>query len=149
MNDFLYGDDGHQKLEFIWTEEDRRVKKNPNGTTGWAHISRRSGGVKHDPPDLCRVHICRNNPCTAVWPDSKYGPLGPPIHVRQLEWTADLEADLNGDAHGAGGEPSAPSSPPPLPPPEAPPAPAAEACLQSGDVLEPSLGSEGHCAESQ
>ena len=150
MPDFLYGETAHDKLEFEWNHELSRVKKNHNGTTGWGHIHRRSGGVKHNPPDLSRVHICRNNPCSAVWPESKYGVYGAPIHVQQLEWTADLEADLSGDAHGAGGEPSAPSAPPPLPPPDdAPPTPAAEACLQSGDVLEPSLGSEGHCAESQ
>ena len=142
----LYCQTDHDRFEFTWDNSFLRSKKNKNGTTGFVHIYRRSGGVKHDPPDLGRIHVCKNDPCSAIWEPSKYGPLSVPIHVRQLEWTADLEAELNGDAHGAGGDPSAPSESPPLPPPsEPPPTPAAEACLQSGDILEPSLGSEGHC----
>ena len=108
MYELLYGDGTHQngdetiqeKLEFKWTDALSKPKSNLGGTTGWAHIHRRSGGVTHDPPEVCRVHICRNNPCTADWARSKYGPYGPPIHVQQLEWPADLAAYLTCDVRG-------------------------------------------------
>ena len=29
-----------------------------------------------------RAHLCKHNPCQADWEVSKYGPLGPPIHVQ-------------------------------------------------------------------
>ena len=80
------------KIEFTWNNEIRKVNSNPNGTTGFANVYRRSAGVKHDPPDLIRVHICKHSPCTAVWAPSKYGVWPIPIHVQRLEWTADLEA---------------------------------------------------------
>ena len=119
MSDFLYGATSGGTLEFRWNREFCRVSIRPRGTTGFAEIHRRSGGVKHDPPELCRVHLCRNNPCDADWKPSKYGVYGEPIHVQPLVWTHDLEADLNGDA--AESSPMPPEPPPAPPPPEPPP----------------------------
>ena len=31
---------------------------------------------------MCRIHLCAHSPCTAVWPVSKYGMTGPPLHVQ-------------------------------------------------------------------
>ena len=31
-----------------------------------------------------RLHVCFNDPCTARYPDSKYGDVGPPSHVRLI-----------------------------------------------------------------
>ena len=154
MPEYVYLESDRGKLECTWNEDISKWKKNHNGTTAWVNVHRRSCGVKHDDPELIRVHICKNNPCTAQWLPSKYGPMPTPIHVRQLTWTKELEADLNGDSHGAGGYPSVPSAaPPPLPPP--PDAPTAHAVLADDDPdwvkwfgVE-GHGAEHHCAEDE
>jgi hypothetical protein len=151
MSSFVYGQSREtvqENLEFKWSQEPSKMTNKSNGSIGWAHIHRRSGGQKESHPLVCRVHICRKDPCEAVWPEAKYGTVGPPIHVTQFFWTEALEADLNGEVHGAGGEPLVLTDLPPLPPPPEP-SPVADACLQSGESLGQFVGIDGQCAESQ
>ena len=138
MSSFFYFDSAiFGILECTWNDE--IVKKRystKNGTTALVNVHRRSCGLKHDPPELEFVHICKHSPCTAVWAPSSYGVMPVPLHVRRLEWTADLEAHLNGDRWLR--------SSPPLPPPyEPPPEHTDEAC----SISQPSLGIEGHRAK--
>ena len=150
MSSFLYGQsqEGKTYLEFTWTNELTKMTRNASGSTGWAHIHRRSGGHTNSPPFLCRVHICRHDPCDAIWSAAKYGLVPPPIHVTQVLWNEALEADLNGEFHGAGGEPLDLTDLTPLPLPHEP-SPVADACLHSGESLGQLIAIDGHCAESQ
>ena len=70
--------------ELRWDPSMSALVRNRNGMTGWARVLRSSGG---DVPDgSCRrVHKCAHNPCRARWPDSKYGLVGPPIHVEEVD----------------------------------------------------------------
>ena len=57
------------------------VVSNSDGRGGWARILR-SGG-DDVPEGVCRrVHLCASNPCNARWVASKYGVMGPPIHLQ-------------------------------------------------------------------
>ena len=110
MQSFKYGEASSERIEFQWYEGISKRRKTSYGTAGWARIFRRSGGVKDEPPTLCRLHVCADDPCTARWPAGKYGHNPKPIHVQLLEWTADLEAELEGGAHSTGSlAPLAPS----------------------------------------
>ena len=67
---------------FKWHREWSIVKKNHNGTTGWAQMVH-STNAAHPTGALCRIHICAHNPCSVIWPASKYGLAGPPLHVQE------------------------------------------------------------------
>ena len=70
---------------FQWHELWRRVSKNPNGTTGWATIIHSANPVVL-PNTVRRIHLCTFNPCQAWWRNaSKYGDVGPPIHLQKVE----------------------------------------------------------------
>ena len=78
---FLGQRDEGDFLQCEWDESWSLVTSNGQGTSGWARILRSSG---HDVPEgACRrVHLCASNPCTARWAASKYGVIGPPIHLQ-------------------------------------------------------------------
>ena len=80
--------------EFRWDEIGQKIKKNENGTSGFACILHTTN-AKVLPRSCIRVHFCLHNPCRAVYPPSKYGKLAPPLHLqpvpRQSEVTAVAE----------------------------------------------------------
>ena len=100
---YVFGGAIHYELEWDYSRES--TKKNQNGTSGWAKIISRSSG-SFDPDAVCRVHLCSFDPCRAVYRDPKYGPKGPPIHVRPSSWRPP----------GTPGEPAAPAPAVPEPP---------------------------------
>ena len=65
---------------------------------------------------LGSAHRCAWNPCRAVYPRSKYGPIGPPLHIQPSDWKppagADAEAadDSSGDSSDSSGDSSGDSS---------------------------------------
>jgi hypothetical protein len=72
--------------ELQWKEGAGWSKKtvNEKGTTGWAQIIHSTNAaviVK----SVCRVHLCAFSPCKADWKGSKYGNVGPPIHLVQVQ----------------------------------------------------------------
>lgn len=75
-------DDGHF-LEIAWDVSWSAVTYRSGGDSGWARIIRSSGGDVAE-GSCRRIHKCSTNPCTARWPASKYGMLGPPIHVQEV-----------------------------------------------------------------
>ena len=106
----FHGSDGKAHYEFEWDYSALRPRRNPNGTSGFARvISRSSGGGGLIVGDLGRVHRCAWNPCRAVYPRSKYGYVGPPLHIQPSDWKPPAGADAE-----------AASKPPPAAPPEPP-----------------------------
>ena len=109
----FHGSDGIAHYEFEWDFSALQPKTNDNGTSGFARvISRSSGGGGLIVGYLGRVHRCASNPCRAVYPASKYGYVGPPLHIQPSDWKPPAGAD----AEAA-----------PKPPPAAPPEPPAAA----------------------
>ena len=109
----FHGSDGIAHYEFEWDFSALQPKTNDNGTSGFARvISRSSGGGGLIVGYLGRVHRCASNPCRAVYPESKYGYVGPPLHIQPSDWKPPAGAD----AEAA-----------PKPPPAAPPEPPAAA----------------------
>ena len=72
--EFQVQDESNAIFKVHWERHSTRVSKNPAGISGWA---RRDG-------KSMRLHVCFNDPCTARYPDSKYGDVGPPTHVRLI-----------------------------------------------------------------
>ena len=107
-----YGRCDGELIEFQWDVSVSKVTKRPSGKSGWAYITRRSGGVILSPPQWRRIHFCANNPCTAVWPASKYGHNPVPVHLQPAAWSAELEALAAATA--LGGSSSTESAPAPL-----------------------------------
>ena len=106
----FHGSDGIAHYEFEWDFSATQPKTNPNGTTGFARvISRSSGGDGLIVGYLCRVHRCEWIPCRAVYPRSKYGYVGPPLHIGPSDWKPPAGADAG-----------AASKPPPAALPEPP-----------------------------
>ena len=63
--------------ELQWDRRKPRVFA--SGLTGWVRC--RQNAAAGEPLSLtyrCRVHVCRQCPCTAMWPPSKYGDVPPP-----------------------------------------------------------------------
>ena len=70
-------------MQCEWDPTWSSVVSNSNGSIGWARILR-SGG-DDVPEGVCRrVHLCASNPCNARWVASKYGVIGPPIHLQPV-----------------------------------------------------------------
>ena len=134
----FHGSDGIAHYEFEWDFSATQPKTNPNGTTGFARvISRSSGGDGLNVGYLCRVHRCEWIPCCADYPPSKYGHVGPPLHIRPSDWKPPADADAEAASKpppAAPPEPPAeappkeppPAAPPKEPPPAAPPEPPPE-----------------------
>ena len=59
------------------------VTVNANGTTGWATIMSSTNSACK-PRTQRRIHICMFKPCKAVYPTSKYGLVGPPLHLQEV-----------------------------------------------------------------
>ena len=77
--------------EFQWHNVWAKQKKNPNGTTGWATIIH-STNPAYKPKRICRIHLCAYTPCKVPWPCSKYGYVGPPIHLQEAPKQSELPA---------------------------------------------------------
>ena len=78
-------DDLGECWELAWDTSLGQRGYNKNGVSGWCKIISRSSG---DPiePGLPRVHLCYHNPCEARWKhETKYGPIGFPMHVQLAE----------------------------------------------------------------
>ena len=106
----FHGSDGIAHYEFEWDFSALQPNTNDNGTSGFARvISRSSGGGGLIVGYLGRVHRCAWNPCRAVYPRSKYGYVGPPLHIQPSDWKPPAGADAE-----------AASKPPPAAPPEPP-----------------------------
>ena len=72
--------------EFQWDHSGMKVTKNGYGITGWGRVLRStSPAIK--PGRACRFHLCANNPCEANHSASKYGLVGPPIHLQAVPYT--------------------------------------------------------------
>ena len=69
--------------EFQWEPAVSKKTTNPNGTTGWARITH-STNPAITLVGLHRIHLCKFNPCRAWYPDSKYGAIGPPMHLQEV-----------------------------------------------------------------
>ena len=59
------------------------VTKNKNGSIGWARIIQATT-TDLPPGHICRIHLCANDPCTAMWPPHKWGAFPPPTHLRAV-----------------------------------------------------------------
>jgi hypothetical protein len=125
-----------------------KVKTNENGTTGWATIIH-SANPACMPRTQCRIHLCAFNPCRAVYPATKYGAVGPPLHLQEVQKQGALPAvaepsgsqqPLSAEAQAAGAGPSAssPAAAPVGPAPLVEPAPVEEpaTALKQAEVLE-------------
>ena len=77
--------------EFQWHTAWQRIKQNQNGTSGWATIIH-STNPAYRPPRICRIHLCAYTPCEVSWPVSKYGSVGPPIHLQEVPKQSELSA---------------------------------------------------------
>ena len=79
--------------EFQWHHLWNRVSTTKNGTTGWATILQ-STNPSNPAKNICRIHVCANNPSTAVWDHTKYGDKPAPYHVqlKQLTFAAVAES---------------------------------------------------------
>ena len=71
--------------EVEWHHDWARVVPNQNGITGWAKVLQSTNPAKATVGSILRFHKCAHNPCSAMWPASKYGCFAPPIHVRPVE----------------------------------------------------------------
>ena len=71
------------EYQFKWLPAKGRLTRNENGTTGWANIIHST-----NPTIVChgsyRVHLCKHNPCRAWHNDTKYGGIGPPMHLQEV-----------------------------------------------------------------
>ena len=138
--------------EFQWVHKWwGRVTKNPDGTTGWATIIHSTNPACRLRTQ-CRIHLCAFNPCTAIHPATKYGKVGPPLHLREVqrELPAVVELPLPAAVQTAVAGPSneAPSPAAGLAPvgpaPVVEPAPIEEpsTALKQSDVLEPGVDTD-------
>ena len=67
--------------EWKWISAWGAVNKNKNGTSGWTEIIQ-STNEAIKPGENIRIHLCAHNPCVVDWPASKYGGVGPPLHLQ-------------------------------------------------------------------
>ena len=77
--------------EFKWdhTVMCSRATSNPNGTSGWATILASTNPAVRT-RTMMRIHLCTHNPCRAAWEyASKYGTVGPPMHLQHVAEHAD------------------------------------------------------------
>ena len=77
--------------EFQWHTAWNKLLQNQNGTTGWATIIH-STNPACKPKTICRIHLCAYTPCESIWPASKYGQVGPPIHLQEAPKQSELPA---------------------------------------------------------
>ena len=122
--------------EFQWHDAWMKVTKNPHGTTGWATIIH-STNPACKPRTRCRIHLCAFSPCLAVYPATKYGNVGPPIHLHEVQKQVQTAvAGPSNEASSAAAEP-APVGPAPV----VEPAPVEEpaTALKQAEVLEPGV----------
>ena len=90
----FYGVNGDTHYELEWDNDIQKPKKTAGGKSGWAKVVSRSiGGVGLAPGTASRVHVCANNPCTAMWTISKYGAVGKPLHLQPTEWKPSVGHD--------------------------------------------------------
>ena len=82
---------GGTYYEWQWHREWMAVRKNPNGATGWATILRTTDPTCNT-GTVIRIHLWKNNPCTAVYAASKYGMIGSPIHLQEVQEFPDVPA---------------------------------------------------------
>ena len=102
---------GHYTSE--WSKAIRhRVTKNPNGSTGYATVIASSRAEVVVGANI-RVHTCAHSPCHAHYSDSKYGLVGPPIHVQLCAAPAAGPAVAGPDVELEAAEPPAEPAPPP------------------------------------
>ena len=135
------------RYEVQWHHAWRAVTKNKNGTIGFATILQSSSEARPI-GGVCRIHLCAHNPCMARWPDSKYGIVGPPMHLQPV-----FPAVAQSSAPPAVAESSAPCA---VAESSAPPAvaefsaPLAPLCVPHGTKAETDEGGSGRlvpCAE--
>ena len=78
--------------EFEWNHKFKtKPKSNEHGTSGWATVLH-SSNPKYLPGMICRFHLCKHNPCKADYAVSKYGQVGPPIHLQEEQKESELSA---------------------------------------------------------
>jgi hypothetical protein len=70
--------------EFEWHRGWMLPRRNHSGTTGWATIISSTNPACR-PQTQCRIHLCAHSPCIAIWSASRYGAVGPPIHVQEVQ----------------------------------------------------------------
>ena len=104
------GEEGHYEWE--WLQEPTRPKTTKNGTSGWAKLLKSSNAKNYIGRIIC-IHLCAHNPCAARHEPSKYGLVGPPVHMQPVAKPGDASAIA-------------------LPPPEAPPPGSSASAVQRG-----------------
>ena len=102
--EFEVKDESDNIFKVRWEKEPTRVSKNPAGISGWAACDGKSK----------RLHVCFNDPCTARYPASKYGHVGPPTHVRLIT-TAPVAATEKSTGEGGAASSGASAEPPIVP----------------------------------
>ena len=113
----FYGHNETIHYEFEWLFAGLRPTNNLMARLGSPKVISRSGGAGGVAIGTgLRVHRCVFNPCNAVYPPSKYGLAGPPMHVQPSDWRPPAEA-----AVAAPPAPPEQDALPPLPAPAAPP----------------------------
>ena len=84
--------------EFQWHNAWAKIRKNQNGTTGWATIIH-STNPACKPKTICRIHLCAYTPCEVSWPVSKYGSAGPQYICKRRQSRANYPQSRNPLAH--------------------------------------------------
>ena len=103
--------------EFVAWQWHRRwncVLNNKNGSIGWARIIQ-STKTDLPPGHICRINLCANDPCTAMWLPGKDGHFLVPTHLRAVPEPAVFSAVAAPlAAEPAIVEPAAVAEPPPV-----------------------------------
>ena len=101
-NSFLFavvnaGGDVESLHELMWQR--RKPRATPSGALGWVICVQNSATGAPLPKGYCfRVHICRQTPCTAVYPPAKYGDTPAPLRHGHIVKLCDGAEEVNIEA---------------------------------------------------
>ena len=101
-NSFLFavvnaGGDVESLHELMWQR--RKPRATPSGALGWVICVQNSATGAPLPKGYCfRVHICRQTPCTAVYPPAKYGDTPAPLRHGHMVKLCDAAEEVNIEA---------------------------------------------------
>ena len=76
--------------EFHWTEG--KAYTNKAGTVGWATVTHTTNTAVMSTGPGVRIHLCANDPCSNLFPMTKFGLIPPPMHLREVPKQRQLSA---------------------------------------------------------
>ena len=101
---FTAPDDGY--YEFRWAPDAKWTTSSTTkyGTTNFGIIQRTTNTVPRLLGTQCRIHLCKALPCLAMWPTTKYGIVGPPIHLSEVPQDNELFTVAESPSTAAGSD---------------------------------------------